>query len=63
MDTIRLRWTVDGWVAEWLGPHAYEVMQLFGTNTLTTGFTAGAEASMVLAEISKLNPDVLVVLA
>ena len=60
MDTIRLKRTPDGWTAIWLGPHSYEVMQLFGTITLPTGFTARAEASMVLAEIRKLNPSVVV---
>ena len=60
MDTIRLKRTPDGWTAIWLGPHAYEVMQLFGTNTLPTGFTARAEASKVLHEIAQLNPGVVV---
>lgn len=63
LDVIRLRHTPDGWVACWQGPHAYEVMQLFGTNTLPTGFTAGAGAAMVLQEITRLNPDVTVLLA
>ncbi len=63
MDTVRLKHTPDGWIAIWTGPHSAEVWELFGTNVLPTGFTAGAEASMVLAEISKLNPDVVVLLA
>lgn len=63
MDTIRLKRTPDGWTTIWLGPHSYEVMQLFGTNTLPTGFTAGASAVMVLAEIARLNPDAVVLLA
>ncbi len=63
LDVIRLYRTEQGWMACWQGPHAYEVAQLFGTNTLPTGFTAGAEASIVLAEIARLNPDVVVLLA
>jgi len=63
LDVIRLRRTAQGWVALWQGPHAVEVARVLGTTVVPTAFTAQAEAGLVLAEIARLNPDVVVLLA
>ena len=61
-DSIVLRSSRDGWMAEFYGPHADEVVRLFGTNVLPTAFTSQAEHSVVKAEIDRLNPGIEVVL-
>lgn len=40
-----------------------DIVDLFGTDTLPTAFTAAAPAELVLAELRKRNPGVLVVRA
>ena len=51
----------------WLAQHTEEdrqkIVELFGTNTIPTAFTAQAPAAMVLAQIRQLNPGKTVELA
>ncbi len=49
-----------GWMVQTDDP---QVMDLFGTDTLPTPFTAQATPGRVLAAIQELNPGVQVVLA
>jgi len=58
--TITLRRIASGWVAQSDDP---QWPTLFGTDTLPTGFTAGAAPADVLGDITRLNPDARVVLA
>ena len=51
---ITLKRQEDCWEATFHGNE--RVFELFGTYVLPTGFTAQADASMVLAEIRALNP-------
>lgn len=52
-----------GYNATYSGPIASEVIELFGTATLPTGFTAAAVASDVLAKLRAANRDAVVLLA
>ena len=49
----------------WVATHVNmpDVINLFGTDTLPTAFTAAAPAEPVLAELGERNPGVLVVRA
>jgi hypothetical protein len=45
----------------WLSQHSDpEVRCLFGSDTISTAFTANAPAEVVVAEIRRLNPGVYV---
>ena len=61
--TITLRQQDGIWVGEHTGPGSDEVVELFGTNTLPTPFTANMLGTVVQDAIRKLNPEHLVVLA
>lgn len=54
MEQIQLFKTSEGWMSRSDDPLVVEV---FGTDTLPTAFTAEAPAAVVLAEIQKLNPQ------
>ncbi len=43
-----------GWFARFVGDQ--NIIDLFGTDTLPTAFTAAADAEVVLSAIQKLNP-------
>lgn len=60
---IKLLKQPDGWMAIHCGPLGAEVMELFGTNTLPTAFTAQADELTVLQAIQHLNPGVTVTVA
>ena len=51
------------WCSLHTGPHAAEIVDLFGTATIPTAFFAAMPAAEVLAEIRRLNPGVEVSLA
>lgn len=53
-NRIRLYQTKDGWLAVFDDP---KIKARWGTDTLPTAFTARAVASVVLAEIERLNPE------
>lgn len=53
--------TRQGWMAKHI--NMPDVIELFGTDTLPTAFTAAAPVELVLAELEKRNPGVLVVRA
>lgn len=46
----------QGWMAWHKGPHASEIRELFGTDTIPTAFTERAEPEAVRREITKRNP-------
>jgi len=58
---IQLVLQPSGWVAVYDGPHAAEVVRLFGRRAIPTAFGPSAPASVVFAEVSKRNPGVQVV--
>ena len=53
--------TAQGWVVTHI--NMPDIVDLFGTDTLPTAFTPSAPAELVLAELRKRNPGVLVVQA
>ena len=55
MKEIRLFTTPKGWMADF-GNDA-EILSVFGTSIIPTAFTSRATASVVRAEISRLNPE------
>ncbi len=56
-------YTVPGcWIAEFIGPHAIEMVKLFGQAELPLPFTERALPSEVLASISTRYPNVHVFL-
>ena len=57
--SILLSLTGNGWVATHSDP---AIADLFGTDTIATAFTAGANADDVLTTIARLNPESLVYL-
>ena len=61
-DSIELFRGSDAWYARSIGAEAGKTRELFGTDTLPTAFTAQASPEVVLAEVSKLNPNMRVFL-
>lgn len=63
MSTITL--TNDGrsWIATTTGPNEALLLELFGTTSLATAFTAEASPELVRANIQRLNPSARVVVA
>jgi hypothetical protein len=59
MKQIELRRTATGWTATYMvdGGPDQSIVQLFGTATLPTAFTARATCDEVLLNISRLNSD------
>lgn len=57
MNRIELKVSGGVWVAVFSGPIASDVIAVVGTDTIETPFLASAEAGVVLAEISRRNPD------
>ena len=55
MKEVRLFTTPKGWMADF-GDDA-EILSVFGTSIIPTAFTSRATASVVHAEISRLNPE------
>ena len=55
MKEIRLFTTPKGWMADF-GNDA-EILSVFGTSIIPTAFTSRATASVVHAEIARLNPE------
>ena len=55
MKEIRLFTTPKGWMADF-GNDA-EILSVFGTSIIPTAFTSRATASVVRAEIARLNPE------
>jgi hypothetical protein len=63
MDQLTLIRGANCWLLKFEGPHAQEVIDLFGTDTLPTPFTELADAATVQAEIKRLNAGAHVLLA
>lgn len=57
---IKLHRTPQGWLATWLGPESARIVDLFGTDTIPTAFTARATPEHVKARIEALNPGYVV---
>lgn len=51
---------LDGWMATYQGPHAQEIIDLFGTHQLPTAYTDAMGAREVQAKVEALNPGVFV---
>lgn len=62
-NTITLKKTEQGWLAEYSGPMRAEIFNLFQTATIPTAFTARATWQVVQREIQRLNPDCNVVVS
>ena len=62
-NRIELRIEGNQWVAQWIGRHAAEIVDLFGTDTVPTPYMGSAPAAVVLAQVMSLNPCVDVTLA
>ena len=60
MKEIRLFTTPKGWMADFGNDAA--ILSLFGTSIIPTAFTSLAAASVVHAEISRLNPECSVII-
>ena len=58
MNKILVSLTRDGWVCRFVGPHAASIVELFGTDTIPSAYTARCSGSDVLAGIRALNPGV-----
>lgn len=55
MKEIRLFTTPNGWMMDFGDDAA--ILSLFGTSIIPTAFSSAATASVVHAEISRLNPE------
>ena len=62
-DCIVVRRGVDCWMTDTWGSEYDRIVELFGTNALPTPFGNVVDAQDVVAEISRLNPGVEIVLA
>lgn len=62
MGPSRILLTCDskGWVAQYYGPLAAEIVELFGTDKLPTAYSKECEGWTVLAGIRSNNPKVIV---
>ena len=61
MKTIKLINSKQGWLARFEDDQ--NVLQLFGTDTLSTAFTEEASPFLVKTEIEKLNPGFKIIFA
>lgn len=59
--TIFLTRTSDGYSARFVGKLRQEIVDLFGTDTIPTAFTAAADPDKVLAFVRKSYPECIVV--
>ena len=50
----------NSWVAQFVGPHAQEIIRLFGTDVLPLPFTPTANPELVRETVEHRNPDVFV---
>jgi hypothetical protein len=64
MDTNRIILTksTQSWIATFKGPHSQDIIRLFKTESIPTAFTPQADSAMVLAEIKRSNPGIIVTL-
>jgi hypothetical protein len=49
-----------GWLATFVGPHATRLVNLFGTSTIPTAYTARTSLESVIAGIAARNPHAVV---
>lgn len=63
-NTITLIKQDGSWCAQYGGPHAERIRDLFGgSDTIATPYHAGVAGNWLLSKIQALNPGVLVQLA
>jgi len=63
-DTIKIKRSSRGYTAVMVdGQRRANVVKLFGTNEIPTGFNEGASYDDVIREISRLNPECYVIKA
>jgi hypothetical protein len=51
----------DSWLATYRGPHAAEIIELFGTDTIPTAFTPAAPLSTVRDFIRSKHPGATII--
>jgi hypothetical protein len=61
MNTIRLHVAAGAWHATYSGPHAAEIVALFGSATIPTAFTDRAPLATVREALRARNPGVTIV--
>lgn len=61
MDIITLFKQETMWLARYSGPHATQIVDLFGHDTIPTSFTTARMALDVQQEVQKLNPECKVI--
>lgn len=59
-NEIQIIRTATGYCAKYIGPHATQIKKIMGTDTIPTPFTAKAPIDMVIVEVAKRNPGVLI---
>lgn len=59
-NSIQLALTSKGWMAKFEGPHAAEIVRLFGSNIIPTAFGSAAPLAMVMREVQARNPQAVV---
>ncbi len=57
MNTIEIHRGSTGWLATYHGPHANEIIELFGTTTLPLPWTLRAPVGVVLNDLRARTPD------
>jgi hypothetical protein len=60
LNVISLHFAGNAVMAKYIGPHSEEIKSLFQSDTILTAFTSYTPMDSIIAEISRLNPDVLV---
>lgn len=55
-NVIEVYLDTRGWQANYKGPHALDMLELFGDTQIPTAFTAQALPETVVSNIQRLNP-------
>ncbi len=61
LNVISLHFIGKAVMAKYIGPHSTEIKSLFQSDTLPTPYTTNTPMDAVISEMSRLNPDALVV--
>lgn len=60
-NVIRIQRGSQGWNATFYGPHAAEIVDLFGGNTIPMGFTNAASLDTVRDFVRRTHPGVTII--
>ena len=63
INTIDLSTANGSWVATYSGPHADQIISLFGTATIPTAWRHTRPNWEVVADVQRLNPGVVVMIS